>query len=663
MRWGALSLLLLTATIADGQTVSGDSVLVAWPIGSGEALSFLRDGRVSRFWDYWPGDSVYMTPQTHCSPERCGFSGLHDANVSIKAAWAYNGLYLCFVIEDDVWLYEGYSGDQQADGLNVYLDSRDANRVFTCDDCHVSLQTCLSYCSQRFQSWPAGAPVADSIRYSHYNGQAWESIETTCGAAEATYGFRADFARLPDNRRAMELFVPWARFGCRTAGGVGRRFAFTAGYDDKDAVGGGADFLRWRGRDPRAWDATEVNYWGDILLGDSTSPPPPPPPPPSSNIPILVAMPDSTTDRAPVLAWHPVEGAANYKIIIDNSADFSSPIATVYTRGDTTYTPETLLPYGTIYWKVSCNIDYGAYSPPGSFVVVEVIPPPELIPFPYTSTTDPFPVLSWKPVDGATSYTVQLCADESFNTPVSVGRVVGATKFVPSQPLRPGHICWRVASDRAPSKWSGANCFEVVALQRPTITLPAEMAVVSRDDMLAWTPVVDPSCPVAYELSISLTDDFSSGVLCDDKRVADSVKIGDIAPAAPLDRMLFWRVRAVNAAGVSSPYSLTASFVLSQTDVVSSRAARLRNELAVVPKKGGGMLVRHSLKAAADVRVDIYDVAGTLVKRLVDRRVEAGAYVAAWSGEGAGSPAPAGVSIVRMRFGERVLSRGVRLVR
>lgn len=660
MKWGALSFVLV-AVLA--QPAAADSVLVAWPLSSTQAATFARDGVLSKFWYRWPGDSLHMTPQTHCSPDRCGFSGPRDANVSVKAAWAPSGLYLCFVVQDDRWVYEGCGTAQDADELDIYLDSKDAHTVFNCDDCHVSLQTCLTYCTQRFQTFVAAPPATDSLRFSHHNGHAWESVLLDCGTAVSQFGFSMDFARLGTSGRAVELFVPWSRFGCRTSPATGKRFAFTAGYNDKDASGDSPDFLRWRGADPRAWDATTVNYWGDILLGDSIAPPPPPPPPPPSNIPVLVAMPDSTTDRTPLLAWRPVAGAANYKVVIDNNADFSSPIATVYTRGDTTYTPETLLPYGTIYWKVSCNIDYGVYSQPGSFVVVEVVPPPTLIPFAYPSTTDPFPVLSWKPVAGAASYTVQLATDESFNTLLSVGRVAGATKFVPSRPLPVSQVCWRVASDRAPGKWSASDCFRIVPLPRPSVTLPAEMAVVSPHDLLAWTPFEDPSCPVSYELSVSLSDDFSSGVLCENKRVPDSVRIADAVPNAPYERMLFWRVRAVNAAGVVSSYSPTASFLLSQTGARSSPNTRLRNELATVTGAAGETLVRFSLESAADVCIGIYDVAGSVVKRLVNRRVEAGTYVVPWDGDERDGRAPCGVYVVRMSYGGRVVSRGVRLVR
>lgn len=59
---------------------------------------------------------------------------------------------------------------------------------------------------------------------------------------------------------------------------------------------------------------------------------------------------------------------------------------------------------------------WNGWSPPGSFSVTVIGPPPDapvLSPSNPTSTTDPTPTLSWSPVSGATAYVVAVtaCAD------------------------------------------------------------------------------------------------------------------------------------------------------------------------------------------------------------------------------------------------------------
>lgn len=672
MKRGALGFLLCLSALTYGQTGGGEAVLVARQLTAEEAMAFKMDGRISPFWATWAADSLDMTPPANCYPDRCGFYGFGDARVAVKAAWTSRGLYLCVSVRDDRWIGRTDADDWGADALTVYLDSQDAASIFTCTDCLIGLYaSTLSYCTQAFRTWIGAGVPPETFHHSYYDEQlwSWQTVNVTRDAARSMYGMTMDAAFLSAGVRAQEWFIPWPSLGCglqypQPVDLYGRRIAFTAGYDDKDGEQDMPDCLRWLGKDPWATDAQLVNYWGDILLGDTvTQPPPPPPPPPPTGAPVLVDMPDSTTDRTPTLAWRPVDGATNYKVVVDNNADFSSPIATVYTRGDTTYTPETLLPYGTVYWRVSCNVDYGAYSLPGSFVVTEIILPPTIYPFLYDSTTDPYPVLSWRSVDGAGGYTIWVASDPSFSNTIVREHVKGATRYVVPRPLPLGDVFWRVASDRDPSLFSTTDHFRVIPLRTPVITAPAEMAVVSVWDSLAWTPLVDPSTTIGYDISVSLSDDFSSGMLCDDKRVDGCVRIGEIVPHAPQDRMLFWRVRAVNAVGITSGYTPTASFIISSSGVSLSGTDRLRNGLHVATNAAGETLVRYRVASAADVRIDMYDVAGALVKRLVNRTVDAGTYVAPWSGSGNSGRAPAGVYVVRMRIGDEVLSRRLRLVK
>jgi hypothetical protein len=75
-----------------------------------------------------------------------------------------------------------------------------------------------------------------------------------------------------------------------------------------------------------------------------------------------------------------------------------------------------------------------------------------------------------------------------------------------------------------------------------------------------------------------------------------------------------------------------------------------------------GARIAYDLPRAARVRLDLYDVRGTRVRRLADEARPAGASTATWDGrDDHGQPAPAGLYFVRM-IADGIEDRG-RLVR
>ncbi len=72
----------------------------------------------------------------------------------------------------------------------------------------------------------------------------------------------------------------------------------------------------------------------------------------------------------------------------------------------------------------------------------------------------------------------------------------------------------------------------------------------------------------------------------------------------------------------------------------------------------------YDLPNASTVRVSVYDVLGRRVQVLVDERKEAGRHTVRWDGRGAsGQPLASGIYFVRLRAGDRQLTRRLTLVR
>ena len=73
----------------------------------------------------------------------------------------------------------------------------------------------------------------------------------------------------------------------------------------------------------------------------------------------------SQSERRPTFVWKPVEGALNYRIQVASGPGFSELLAA--RRGmeliideivaETSFTPTTTLPYGTLYWRVQATAD------------------------------------------------------------------------------------------------------------------------------------------------------------------------------------------------------------------------------------------------------------------------------------------------------------------
>ena len=116
-------------------------------------------------------------------------------------------------------------------------------------------------------------------------------------------------------------------------------------------------------------------------------------------VPVIIPyQPNVTQERRPVLCWHPVSGATTYTFVIDDNADFSSPISS-FPLSDTSFKLLADLPFGAIYWKVKSNL-VDIWSAVDKFTVLpDSIP--DLIRYNGDSVSTKRPVFAWHPVTHA----------------------------------------------------------------------------------------------------------------------------------------------------------------------------------------------------------------------------------------------------------------------
>ena len=101
-------------------------------------------------------------------------------------------------------------------------------------------------------------------------------------------------------------------------------------------------------------------------------------------------------------------------------------------------------------------------------------------------------VLSWKPVQGATYYHVQVAASSSFDTPV-LDVMTTNTHATPTQVVPFGRVYWRVAATKGIgwSKWASGS-FNRSQRSGPILTEPADGADLDQPEhppVLRWDPV------------------------------------------------------------------------------------------------------------------------------------------------------------------------------
>jgi len=122
----------------------------------------------------------------------------------------------------------------------------------------------------------------------------------------------------------------------------------------------------------------------------------------------------SSADHTPLLSWNRVSGAVRYEVQATRDSDGSQVWSRVTTNHRASVT--TRLPTGMVHWKVrgiSASGVNGSWATSALSVTPQTGPipvPPENDPLgktPLSQPTDP-PLLRWKPVSGASQYTIEV---------------------------------------------------------------------------------------------------------------------------------------------------------------------------------------------------------------------------------------------------------------
>src|SRR5262249_51758930 len=126
-----------------------------------------------------------------------------------------------------------------------------------------------------------------------------------------------------------------------------------------------------------------------------------------------------TTDMTPAFTWKAMTGATGWHLLVDNNANFSSPeVDKTLGASNLTYSPPSVLGYGTYYWKLQVNSASGwsIWMPTWTVTVSPAYPAAPALTSPASAfaTNDTTPDFAWASVASGDHYQVQIATNTAF---------------------------------------------------------------------------------------------------------------------------------------------------------------------------------------------------------------------------------------------------------
>ncbi len=262
-------------------------------------------------------------------------------------------------------------------------------------------------------------------------------------------------------------------------------------------------------------------------------------------------------DGVPTFEWSSVDGASIYRIQIAQDKLFTTVVMTDSRLASTKFTPKFALANNTTYyWRVSeKTVDgtWSSYCDPLSFKVAWAATITLSAPANKAALTVA-PLLEWGQVASAASYEVQMADTEAGLATASTSKTTTASLQLTF--VNAGSTYWRVrplTSNGLAGLWSSAWYFTASYSATLSLTAPADASSSSSSKpLLDWGTLADAK---SYQIQIAT----SSTVL------ATATPITVVAPTTAYQTAVsfadastaYWRVRAVNANGVTSAWGAT----------------------------------------------------------------------------------------------------------
>ncbi len=173
----------------------------------------------------------------------------------------------------------------------------------------------------------------------------------------------------------------------------------------------------------------------------------------------------------PLFTWAAMTGITNYRLLVDNDPDFSSPLIDhIVDRASYRPTLAEALGEGIYYWRVDPDTPLGLQVSDivFRFVVTSTVPPAPVLAGPPNGSVQTTNIVevSWKAINpdrfGRVLYEVQLDAQRNFGSPITLSGTSQTTQQLPA--LAEGTYFWRVRAVTdlgVNGAWSGVRSFVI----------------------------------------------------------------------------------------------------------------------------------------------------------------------------------------------------------
>jgi len=321
----------------------------------------------------------------------------------------------------------------------------------------------------------------------------------------------------------------------------------------------------------------------------------------------------------PSFVWAEIAGADEYQIQISTDFNHSNRVFNDVVNGTSVTLPNKLVPDTRYFWRVrgrSGNTN-GSWSNTFRFNTVIGIPDQValLAPADGAENVSPNFTLQWLEVPGAENYRLQLSTDPNFEI-TNINRLLPLTSFSTSQMLDfSTKYYWRVRAENnaGESPWSEVRSYTTI-IERPE---PAVLSAPADDEnQISTTPSLTWEASeraTNYRVEVSTDPEFSQ------LPVQGTSSQTTFTVPNPLEfaTIYYWRVKAVNIGG-ESDWSQVGSFT---TEV---------RETKIFPNYpnpfNSSTTLKYQLSEQLPVTIELYDIGGRRVARIVEQEQAAGVY-------------------------------------
>ncbi len=390
---------------------------------------------------------------------------------------------------------------------------------------------------------------------------------------------------------------------------------------------------------------------------------------PAPAAPTLVSPANNATglDTSVTLSWTKPATATSYRLQVGTDSTFASGVVfNDSTITDSVRTVGGLAYGGKYYWRVNAKNagGTGPYSAVRNFSTLVNDPNVPLPVSPANGATnqDTSVTLRWrKPVGVITSYRVQVATDSTFASGIILDdaavadttRVVGGLSFLTK-------YYWRVNADGS----GGTSAFSSVynfttGLPLPgqvTLLAPGPQAIIAADSVTFRWQASQPGV-TRYWHELAIGDSTFTGFVLVDSSLTDTSKVSRQLLS---NQTYYWRVRGRNQSGWG-PFSTIRSFTITTTGVGEGRGIPTEFSLSQnYPNPfNPSTRIEYALPVESHATLEVYNLLGEMVARLVDEVKPAGYYSVNFNASSLGS----GLYFYRLSTGQQSFVRKMMLVK